>query len=108
MKKALPASSTLEVEPTLSADNKIIDLRLVPEFVWHTGDTTWQETKDGHGNVVRVQMPNFYSMRLNTSTTCVAGAYTLIGVVSPKDDKGELDMTRKVMVFVKCSVVTVK
>jgi hypothetical protein len=27
---------------------------------------------------------------------------TLAGVVSPKDDKGETDMTRKVMIFVKC------
>ena len=100
--------STLEVEPTLSADGKIIDLRLVPELVWHTGNTSWQETKDARDNVFRVQMPDIYSMRLNTSTTCVAGEYTLIGVVSPKDGKGELDTTRKVMVFVKCSVVAVK
>ena len=42
------------------------------------------------------------TLRLNTAFTCISGQYTLVGVVSPKDAKGETDMTRKVMVFVKC------
>jgi hypothetical protein len=32
----------------------------------------------------------------------------LASVQSPKDAKGEVDMTRKVMIFVKCDVLSVK
>jgi hypothetical protein len=32
----------------------------------------------------------------------------LVSVQSPKDTKGEADMTRKVMIFVKCDVLSVK
>lgn len=99
---------TLEVEPILSEDNRIIDLRLVPEISWHTGDTIWQETKDTLGNVSKVKMPDFYVIRANTAVTCLGGQYTLISVQSPKDAKGDADMTRKVVVLVKCDVLSVK
>ena len=39
---------------------------------------------------------------------CITGQYMLVGAVSPKDAKGEVDLTRKVMVFVKCDVLTMK
>jgi len=32
----------------------------------------------------------------------------LVSVQSPKDAKGNTDMTRKVMIFVKCDVLSVK
>ena len=54
------------------------------------------------------QMPDFYTLRVNPSVTCVAGQYQMVSVVSPKDAKGETDMSRKVVVFVKCDVLTVK
>lgn len=99
---------TLEVEPTLSEDNRIIDVRLVPEVLWHTGDTVWQEYKDTLGNVSKVKMPDFYVIRANTAVTCLGGQYTLISVQSPKDAQGDADMTRKVVVLVKCDVLSVK
>lgn len=98
----------LEVEPTLSDDNKIIDLRLVPEVLWHTGDSIWLETKDTLGNVSKVKMPDFYVIRANTSVICISGQYMLISVQSPKDAQGDTDMTRKVVVLVKCDVLSVK
>jgi hypothetical protein len=100
--------STLEIEPTIGTDNRIIDLRFVPELVWHTGSVTWHEGKDQLGNPFHVRMPDFYTLRLNTALTLVSGQYALAGALSPKDDKGETDMTRKVMVFVKCDVLVVK
>lgn len=100
--------STLEVEPTVSKDNRLIDLRFVPELVWHTRNVTWHEGKDQLGNPFHVQMPDIYTLRLNTALTLVSGQYALAGVLSPKDEKGETDMTRKVMVFVKCDVLAVK
>ena len=100
--------STLEIEPTIDDGNNTIQLRLVPEIVYHTGNTTWYEGKDITGNPFKVMMPNMYVARLNTSLTLINGQYTLAAVVSPKDDKGDTDMTRKVMVFVKCDVLIVK
>lgn len=100
--------STLEVEPTISSEDKIIDLRFVPEITYHTGDTVWQEGKDATGSNYKVKMPDMYSIRLNTALSFVPGKYALAGLLSPKDAKGDTDMTRKVMVFVKCDVLTVK
>ena len=99
--------SILEVEPTIGEQNKIIDLRFLPELIWHTGDTVWNERKDDMGNVYKVAMPDFYKLSINTSITCITGQYTMAGVVSPKDSKGEVDTDRKVMIFVKCNVLNV-
>lgn len=100
--------SNLEVEPTLSEDSNIIDVRITPEILWHTGDTTWQETKDALGNVSKVKMPDFYVIRASTAVICISGQYMLISVQSPKDTQGDADMTRKVVVLMKCDVLSVK
>lgn len=98
--------STLEVEPTIGEDDRIIDLRFLPELTWHTGDTVWSERKDELGNVIKVAMPDFYKLSINTSITCIAGQYVMVGVVSPKDEEGEVDRDRKIMVFVKCDILS--
>jgi hypothetical protein len=100
--------STLEIEPTIGGDNRVIDLRFIPELVWHVGNVAWHEGKDNLGNPFKVQMPDFYTIRLNTDLMTINGQYTLAGVVSPKNDKGDTDMTRKVMVFVKADIIVVK
>lgn len=100
--------STLEIEPRIDDKKQTVDLRFVPEIVWHTGDTVWHEGKDSNGNPFKMPMPDFYSIRLNTAISCINGQYALAGTLSPKDDKGETDMTRKVLVFVKCDVLVVK
>lgn len=100
--------STLEVEPTIDETDKLIDLRFVPELIWHSGNTVWQEGKDSAGNPFKYQMPNFFTLRLNTALTCLSGQYSFAAAISPKDSKGEVDMTRKVMVFVKCDILVVK
>ncbi|MGB6223459.1 hypothetical protein [Haloferula sp.] len=100
--------STLEIAPTLGENDKYIDLQLAPEIVWHTGNTVWVETKDGLGNVSRIEMPQMYKLSVNTAITCLDNQYNLIAILSPKDQKGVTDMTRKVMVFVKCDIQVVK
>jgi hypothetical protein len=101
------AGSTMEAEPTIAENDQIVDLRFSPELIWHTGDTVWNERKDELGNVFKVTMPDFYKLSINTSITCITGQYTMVGVVSPKDSKGEVDTDRKVMIFVKCNVLSV-
>lgn len=100
--------STLEVEPNITEEDQTIDLRFEPELTWHTGNTIWVELKDQQGNVHKIQTPDFYTLHLNTSIYSKNGQYTLAGVLSPKDAKGEVDYTRKILVFVKCDILIVK
>lgn len=100
--------SSLEIEPTVGENSKIIDLRLEPNMTWHTGNLVWAEDKDTIGNVSKIETPRFYSIKARTSVTCQTGKPLFIAVHSPKSDRGEVDTSRKVMVFVKCDVVTVK
>jgi hypothetical protein len=100
--------STLEVEATLADPGKQIDLKLTPEIVWHTGNIVWAERKDGLGNVSKIEMPAFYRLSIDTAVTCVDGQYCLIAALSPKDQNGVTDFTRKVMVFVRCDIKNVR
>lgn len=99
--------ATLEVEPTLSEDGMIIDLRFAPELVWHIKNEIWAEWKDERGGA-DVKMPVMYTMRVNTGLTLTTGRYHLACTLSPKDKDGFPDPTRKVMMFVKADVMTVK
>jgi hypothetical protein len=98
--------STLEIEPTLSNDAKYIDLRFVPEIVYHVGNTVWAEWKDQYGSCP-VQMPRMYVVRINTGVTLAPGQYCLVAAVSPKGQDGFPDFSRKLMIFVKADVLTV-
>lgn len=100
--------STLETEPTAGSENRIIDLRLSPTLVWHTGNTVWTERKDSLGNVARIEMPVMYTLKLETALTLKSGKPVLAGMLSPKDAEGKTDLSRKVMVFVKGDLLEVK
>lgn len=97
--------STMEIEPFLQSDKKHIELRLIPEIVYHVGETVWAEHKDAQGDK-SIKMPRIFTMRLNTEIYLACGHPMLAGVLSPKNDKGFPDFKRKVMVFVKADVVT--
>lgn len=97
--------STLEIEPTLGEDNKIIDLRFVPEIVYHVGNQIWAEWKGEHGNSP-IQMPTFYTLRLNTSVTLADGKPMFVAALTPKKQDGTPDPNRKLMVFVRADVIT--
>ena len=100
--------STLEIEPTIGPEGKIIDLRFAPELSWYDGNTSWYERKDALGNVMKVEMPDFYTLRMSTALTVTNGSYVLAGVASPKAKDGSTDLTRKVMVFIKADVLPVR
>lgn len=100
--------ATLEVEATTGETHKYIDLRFNPELLWHTGNTVWQERKDVLGNVIKIEEPEFYVMRATTALTLKNNAYTLAAILTPKNQQGRLDFDRKVMLFVKAAILTVK
>ncbi len=98
--------STLEIEPNIGADNKVIDLRLHPTLLYHTGDKVWhEETKEK--DTYRIQMPDFYKISFDTAVILITGQPFLMAAVSPKDEKGVADFTKKVLIFVRADVLTV-
>ncbi len=97
--------STLEIEPTLGEDARIIDLRFLPEITYHVGNEIWAEWKGEHGNSP-IQMPKFYKVSVNTSVTLADGKPMLVAAVSPKNENGKPDFKRKLMIFVKADVIT--
>ena len=98
----------LEVEPSLSPDNKLIDLRFNWEIVDHEGEKAWLEYKDSSDNTYKIEMPKFYVKRVSTSITCVPASYTLVATVDPQNEKGVRDTSRKWLIFAKCEVQVVR
>jgi len=100
--------SSLEIDSTIGENGKFIDLKLEPNMTWHTGTLVWAEDKDAIGNVTKIEMPRIFSLKTSTSVTCATGKPVFVAALSPKSDQGEIDTSRKVMVFVKCDVIPVK
>lgn len=99
--------STLEIEPLISADSKYIDLRLAPELVYHNKNITYASWKDKRGTA-DVVMPEMYTLRVNTALTTRNGQYALVTAHSPRDKNGHVDYSRKIMVFVRSTIIEVK
>jgi hypothetical protein len=99
--------SMLQVEPTVSDGGKIIDLRVEPEIVYHTGNQVWAEWKGTQGDSP-VQTQKFYVMRISTAVLVENGKPMLLAAQTPKDEKGQLDRKRKLMVFVRADVIQSK
>ena len=83
--------NTFEIEPTLGADNKILDLRLAPEHVALVGQST-----NGQG-LSKTEMPIFEAQRINTSASFFIGQPFLLGTVSrPPNSKVDPDSATRV------------
>jgi hypothetical protein len=50
-------------------------------------------------------MPTMYAVRLNTTVTLANGKPLLAGALTPRNDQGIPDTSRKLMVFVKADVL---
>ena len=97
------AGTTLEIEPTLSANNQIIDLRIAPESVNLADRIQW-----GQG-ISQVEMPVFETQRVVTALTVRAGIPGLLGTPSrPPASKLDPDAKKRVWFsFVTVSVIRV-
>jgi len=98
--------TTLEVEPTLSEDGKIIDLRLVPEIMQLIRLDTFMEYVDKWGDASS-RLPVFGTWRLSTGVTLMAGQFEMIGVITPKPNAPVPAVLRKLLVFVRADVLPV-
>ncbi len=86
---------TLEIEPTLGANDYVIDLRFAPEIVEFDGFINYGSpisvpgTLPGSADVVltenRIEMPVFSSRRVNTSLTIYDGHTVAVGGLMRED-----------------------
>lgn len=98
----------LEIEPMLNAAGSDVVVSFTPEIRSHTEDVVWFSRKEEAGNVRRITMPRFYVLKLHGKMALKGGKHGFYAALSPKDDKGKMDESRKIMVFVKADVLESK
>ncbi|MEN8866272.1 MAG: hypothetical protein ABF381_11890 [Akkermansiaceae bacterium] len=98
--------STFEVEALIDHTEKFVELRFAPNLVYHIENINWGADKvDGAAGPV--EMPRFYSLSVKTGATLMSGQPAMIAALSPKNDKGITDSTRKIMLFLRADVLTI-
>jgi hypothetical protein len=98
------AGVTFEVEPTVNWDERIIDLRLAPEFVDQVRLDTWMAHKDQWGDA-SIRMPVFETLRTEVALTMLPGKFELVTSLTPKQKSPVPAVSRKILVFVRADVV---
>lgn len=94
---------TVEVDPVVGRGGGVVDLNISPERVAHFGESIHHRVLVDSKWEPDVSMPVFYTMRVTTQITAPFGVPILIGLMSPPDEKGWIDASRKVLLFVKVS-----
>jgi hypothetical protein len=95
----------LEIEPTIAAGGRLVDLRVSFEMIDLASLTTWTEFRDQWGDA-SVRMPVFDSKRVTTGISLADGVFELLNVYNAKPAAVPAVTTRK-MVFVRAEVVPV-
>jgi hypothetical protein len=94
---------TVEVDPVLSPAGGVLDLNLAAEFSSFWGyDVLHRILVEGEWKP-NVTMPAFYTMQPTTQLSLPVDVPVLVAVMSPPDEKGWTDPSRKVLLFVKFS-----
>ena len=93
-----------EQQPTLSTNDKIIDLRLAPEHVFLVGRSQWGQDEG------LAEMPEIETSRVSTGLTVVDGKPSLVGTINlPPQSKIDADAANKVwFAFVTPTILVIK
>lgn len=95
--------TTVEVDPVLSPTGGVLDLNLAAEFSSFWGhDVLHRILVDGEWKP-NVTMAAFYTMQPTTQLALPVDVPVFAAVMSPPDEKGWTDSSRKVLLFVKFS-----
>ncbi|MEM9479761.1 MAG: hypothetical protein AAGA58_08925 [Verrucomicrobiota bacterium] len=97
---------TVEVDPVLSADGSIVEVNIAPEVICRNEDSVFSAWETDHAEM-EVIMPNFYTVKFSTALSVVPGHPHLAAVMSPRNDDGQRDGSRKILAFVRVDVLTV-
>lgn len=98
--------STLEIQPTLGASDRIIDLRFQPTTVSHVRNEIWAQWKNPEHDV-SAQMPIFFSQEVFTGLALINGEYSLAATMSARTEDGKPDNQRKILLFVRADVLKI-
>ena len=98
--------STFEVEAQIDVNAPIVELRFTPTIVYHVDTVNWGSEKIV-GAAGPVKMPTFYVLTVKSGATVVAGEPSMVAALSPKSEKGVMDSSRKIMVFLRADIITV-
>ncbi len=110
MTSAMPSSfdrrnvgTTLEVDPVLSSDHKLIDLNLAPEIVTRLEDDYhiregFEKSAKG---VEHIFMPTFYAIKDTTQIEVAPGKYNLLGIHTPHDD-----LAKRILVLLRADLIS--
>ena len=95
---------TIEVESTMRADDRILDIRIVPEHVFMASRRQW-----GQGEAM-VEMPEFETSRIVAGITASAGKPSLLGTINrPPHSKIDTDAADKVwFAFITPTIVVIR
>lgn len=98
--------STLEVEAQIDNSSNFIDLRLTPTLVYLADQlviTTWKNDEV----TVDTTMPLFYVLKTKTAAVLAPGQPHMISALSPQNEQGYTDHSRKIMLFVRADIITI-
>jgi len=95
---------TLEIEPLVSDNGKVIDLRIAPDRVMFNRNITYLTHKDQWGKA-DLFFPEFYLQRSTTAVTLFNKETRFIASHTPLNVAGNPDPSRKILVFVKATVI---
>jgi len=95
--------TTVEVDPVVSPSGNTLDLNMASESTAFFGwDTLHRVLINGEWKP-NVTMPAFYAMQPTTQVSLPLNTAVLVAVMSPPNEKGWTDPSRKVLLFVKFS-----
>lgn len=98
--------STFEVEAQIDANDGIVELRFTPTLVYHVGNENWGAEKIS-GASGPIEMAKFYVLSVRTGASVIPGQPTMIAALSPENEQGFTDSSRKVMVFIRADILVV-
>jgi hypothetical protein len=98
----------MEVDPVVGADNKTIDLNLAPELTYKVGEVVHQEVQNGAEKLATIKQQEFYTVKVTTSISVRDGSSTLAGIMTPQNEKGDADNSRRVLCLISARLIAVE
>jgi hypothetical protein len=95
--------TTVEVDPVVSPNGNMLDLNMAPESTLFFGWDTLHRVLINGEWTPNVTMPAFYTMQPTTQLSLPINISVLVAVMSPPNEEGWADPSRKVLLFVKFS-----
>ena len=95
--------TTVEVDPVFNETDTILDLNMAPEKVFHLGESIHHRVLVNGAWQPNLTNPVFYTMKATTQVSLPMNTPMLVAVMSPPNEEGWIDSSRKVLLFVKVS-----